>query len=320
MATDSSNMTRILITGGAGLLGRALIATAPPNVDLHATQRHTPVRGAEAHPLDLADEPATLALWESLRPDLVIHTAFTQNEGERDIWAATRNVVAACHAVGAALIHLSSDALLDGEHAPYAESADPAPVHEYGRWKAKAEWHVREQMADAAIVRTSLITEFAPLDPRSAWVADSLRAGKPITLFVDELRCPIAPRDLAMQLWEIAALPASERGGTWHLVGPEALSRYALGLLIAAHEGLDPSGITPARSADFPMPRPRDLRLLTARADRALKTRAQAISALMVKKATEQGRREHLGARRHAFGRALQTDLAIAALLNARGG
>ena len=276
---------RVLITGGAGLLGRTLIAQVPADAELHATQRRTPVSadGVQCHPLDLADEEAARRLWETVRPGLVFHTAYTMNEGERDVWQATRSVAAACEATGAALVHLSTDALHDGEHAPYDESAEPAPVHDYGRWKARAEEHVRERLPGAALVRTSLITQLSPLDPRCAWVADSLRRGEPVPLFVDEIRCPIRVEDLAAQLWELAALPAAERAGVWNLAGPEALSRYAIGLLIAAHEGLDPSGITPKWSREHPAPRPRDLRLLTTRADRALKTRARPLSSALIR-------------------------------------
>lgn len=269
----------ILVTGGAGLLGRTLLALAPAGATLHATQRQQLVVGAVAHTVELSDGAAVAALFEQVQPTLVIHTAFSY-QGARDILAATRHVVEGCHATGAALIHLSTDALFDGEQAPYDESAEPAPLHDYGRWKTEAEWLVREALPQAAVVRTSLIVQFTPLDRNSAWVADSLREGKPITLFVDELRCPILAEDLAQQIWEVAALSPAERAGVWHLAGPEAVSRYALGLLIAAHEGLDPRGITPALSATYPTPRPRDLRLLTTRADRALRTRARPVSVL----------------------------------------
>ncbi|MDB4948513.1 MAG: dTDP-4-dehydrorhamnose reductase [Gemmatimonadetes bacterium] len=275
---------RVLITGGAGLLGSTLIEHAPMDAEVHATYRSIPVVAPRSAQVELSDADAVAALWAEVRPELVIHTAYSMESGERDVWQATRNVVRATSDVGAALIHMSTDALLDGEHGPYAEDAKPAPVHEYGRWKAQAERHVRAEMPGAAVVRTSLVTRLAPLDPRSAWIAGSLRDGRPLTLFVDELRCPIAGDDLARQLWEIASLPADERAGMWHLAGPEALSRYALGLLVAAHEGLDPAAITPALSAASPSPRPRDLRLLTARADRALRTRARPISELLLER------------------------------------
>lgn len=272
---------RVLITGGGGLLGGELIRQAPSGIDLHATRRTSPVEGAESHSVELSDADSVQALWMRLRPDLVIHTAYTQAEGERDVWMATESVVRACRAAGAALVYMSTDALLDGESSPYAESAEPAPVHEYGRWKARAELHVRGEMPDAAVIRTSLIVRAEPPDRNSAWVVDALRRGDPVRLFTDELRCPMAVEDLAAQLWEIALLPPERRGGIWHLAGPEAVSRYALGVLLAVRHGLDPSVITPAPSATAPASRPRDLRLLTTRADAELRTRARPISAVL---------------------------------------
>ncbi|HEX2209018.1 MAG TPA: sugar nucleotide-binding protein [Longimicrobium sp.] len=272
---------RVLITGGGGLLGGELIRQAPAGVDVHATRRTSPVQGAESHAVELSDARAVEALWMGVRPDLVIHTAYTQAAGERDVWMATESVVRACRASGAALVYMSTDALLDGESSPYAESAEPAPVHEYGRWKARAEHHVRGEMPDAAVVRTSLIVRAEPPDRNSAWVLDALRRGDPVRLFTDELRCPVAVEDLAAQLWEAALLPPERRAGVWHLAGPEAVSRYALGVLLALRHGLDAAAITPAPSASAPAPRPRDLRLLTPRADRELRTRARAVSAVL---------------------------------------
>lgn len=268
-----------LITGGAGLLGRHLIHLASTLFTLTTTQRTTPVINAHAVTIDLANASAVDQLFDDIHPELVIHTAYGMNQ-EADIVAATRHVAIACAATGASLIHLSTDALFDGLRAPYHESDSPSPITTYGRWKAEAEEIVQRLVPSAAIIRTSLITEFAPLDPRSAWVATALRQRDPITLFVDELRCPIIPHDLALQIWEVAQLPIPQREGVWHLVGPEVLSRYALGTLIAAHEGLDPEGIIPALTE--PLLRPRDLRLTTHRADQFLTTRPRPISTLLL--------------------------------------
>jgi len=273
---------RILITGGAGNLGAEVIARAPSGVELHATRRTRPVEGAEAHTVELSDQAATAALLERIRPDLVIHTAYSQNEAERDVWLATESLVRACVRAGSELIHLSSDVVFDGEHAPYAEDAEPAPVHDYGRSKAMAERLVRERLPGAAIVRTSLIVRTHPApDPISAWVLTSLRDGEPVRLFVDELRCPIAVEDLAAQIWELAALPAAARAGFWHLAGPEAVSRYTLGVLVARRHGADAAAIIPARSRGAGLQRPRDLRLRTTRADRELSTKPRPISEVL---------------------------------------
>ncbi|HEV2149424.1 MAG TPA: sugar nucleotide-binding protein [Longimicrobiaceae bacterium] len=272
---------RVLVTGGGGLLGGALLRSAPPEVELHATVRGAPAAGAATHPVELTDAGSVRRAWDEARPDLVIHTAFDTRAGEREIADAHRNVARACRETGAALVHLSTDALLDGKHAPYDETAAPAPVHEYGRLKALAEAGVREECPDAAVVRTSLLVRADPPDRTTAWAVDALRRGEPVRLFTDELRCPVAVDDLAAQLWELAALPAAERSGVWNLAGPEAISRYALGLLIAARYGLDPRGIVPLPSAASPAPRPRDLRMTTARADHALRTRPRGVSVVL---------------------------------------
>ncbi|HUE97242.1 MAG TPA: sugar nucleotide-binding protein, partial [Longimicrobiaceae bacterium] len=153
-----------------------------------------------------------------------------------------------------------------------------APVHDYGRWKAAAEAYVRNRYPAAAVIRASLITCFDPPDPRTRWVLGGLRGETSVALFTDELRSPILADDLARQIWEIARLDASRRSGVWNLAGPEALSRYALGTLIAAAHGFDPAALVPASSREATEPRPRDLRLLTRRADRELLTRASPLS------------------------------------------
>jgi dTDP-4-dehydrorhamnose reductase len=93
---------------------------------------------------------------------------------------------------------------------------------------------------DAALIRTSLVARAKPLDPSSAWVADALRRGEQVRLFADVLRSPISVDDLAAALWEMAALPRQERTGPWHVTGPEVVTRYTLGVLIAAHSGSTP--------------------------------------------------------------------------------
>ena len=97
----------------------------------------------KAHRIDLAQPLAAFELLERRRPDVVIHTAYSKTD-QRLTVDSTTEVAAACAALDIALVHVSTDALFDGDHAPYAESAEPAPIHAYGRAKALAEAAVRE--------------------------------------------------------------------------------------------------------------------------------------------------------------------------------
>lgn len=272
-------MRRVIVTGGAGYLGEAVVAAAPGDWECHVTERRTPPPRGIRHPCDLADAEAVVALWSRLRPELVIHTAYGTENGERDIWLATRNVVDATLAVGADLLHTSTDLVFDGESGPYGEDAEPSPVHEYGQWKTRAERYVRERAPAAAVVRASLITSFDPPDPRTAWVLAGLKGEEEVTLFVDEIRTPILRDDLAAQIVEICQLPTPERSGVWHLAGPESLSRYAIGALVASAYRLSTQRLRAARSPREPAAaRPRDIRLLTRRADAVLSHRPRSLS------------------------------------------
>ena len=220
-----------------------------------------------------------------IQPGLVIHAAAasstsTSERLESAIVQATENIVSACQDLGAFLIHISSDTVFDGEHAPYSESDPLAPISPYGQAKATAEMLVRCLPADqTCIARTSLIVGTKPLDSRSEWVVKSIQADHPITLFVDELRCPIWLEDVAASIWELAAM------GTCvpviHLAGVEAISRYSLGLLIANYAGVSGRAIIGGYSRSQPQPRPRDLRLNGQLASRLLSRRPRLISELL---------------------------------------
>ncbi len=121
----------------------------------------------------------------ALRPSAVIHTVGSNRLDDMSavITRGTAHVVAAAAAHDARLVHLSSDAIFDGRHAPYDETADAAPLHEYGRAKAEAERLVLENYTNSVVVRTSLIYGLDEMDHSTAWTASTLRdraAGDPV--------------------------------------------------------------------------------------------------------------------------------------------
>jgi dTDP-4-dehydrorhamnose reductase len=96
-----------------------------------------------------------------------------------------------------------------------------------------------------------------------------LKAGRPVRLFTDELRCPLWVQSLAAALLELAQ---SGYTGVLHVAGAQPLSRYQFGLRLARFHGVDPARITPALSRDSGLTRPLDCTLDCSRARSLLRT------------------------------------------------
>jgi dTDP-4-dehydrorhamnose reductase len=273
---------RVLVTGGSGMLGGAVAtALAAAGHDVHTADRHDRAPAeVTGHVAELSQPGAFDAVVATVRPDLVVHTAYSMEDLERDVVAATSCVADACRSHGSGLLHISTDAVFDGEHAPYAEEDVPRPVHPYGRAKRAVELVVAEAVPDATIVRTSLIVHLDPLQPDSAtaWVVDANRAGRAVTLFVDEVRTAVRLVDLVDVLVELAGRDRAARRGIWHVAGPDALSRAEIGDVLASAFDLDRSLIEHAPSSTVAGPRPRDVSLRAGRMATELSVRPAPIA------------------------------------------
>ena len=151
-------MTRWLVTGAAGMLGRDL-------TDLLRLrgEEFTPLVRAD---LDITDPAAAARAVGSVKPDVVVNCAAwtavdAAEEHEEEAFAingrGAANLAAACASVGALLVHPSTDYVFDGHaSAPYTEDAPTAPSGAYGRTKLAGEQAVRAALPDASyIVRTA---------------------------------------------------------------------------------------------------------------------------------------------------------------------
>ena len=264
-------MTRILITGATGSLGRVLLRQATA-AGWAATGTYLTRAGQGAtERLDIRDPADVRRVLRETRPEVLVHTAAGR---DRDDWAANAdgaaNVAVAAAEAGVRLVHVSTDALFSGRDVHYDEGALPDPVYPYGAAKAAAETAVRAIAAGAAVIRTSLI--LCDGEGGHEHLTRDLIAGRVRgALFTDEVRTPVHVDDLAAALLEIAA---SDLRGVLNVAGADPISRYDLGVLVARRAGLDPAAIP---SAPCPPGRPADVRLVTDRAAKLLSTRLRGV-------------------------------------------
>ena len=200
---------------------------------------------------DITDRSSVRACFESMRPAAVINVAAALgNSGGTAAASWPVNVTGAGHvaaaaaAVGARLVHVSSDALHAGRPEPYTEDDDPTPVFPYGAAKAAAEAAVLAAHPAAAVVRTSLIVSGSGVElSRHEVGALALARGEASgVLFTDEVRCPVPVDGLARALVELAMV---DYAGVLNVAGAEAMSRHELGVRVARRHGL-PAGSVPA--------------------------------------------------------------------------
>jgi dTDP-4-dehydrorhamnose reductase len=263
--------TPLLVTGGTGYLGGELLRRAPA-VGTWLT-REPPARGDWLR-LDVRDSAAVRHELERLRPAAVIHTAYRQDDRATTLDGAAA-VAEATAAVGARLVHVSTDVLFDGAKlGPYTEDDPPSPITDYGRAKADAERAVRAAHPEALIVRTSLIYGGREPSRHERLACEAAEGGGGMTFFEDELRTPVLVGELASALLELAG---RDEAGILHVAGPDTVSRYEFAFLLAQAHGLPGERILRSRLAGSGLVRPANCALDSSRARALLRTRLRGV-------------------------------------------
>jgi len=272
---------KILITGSSGLLGLNLALELSKAHAVTGADRN-PLSGRdafEAVPVDLLEPGAVPALLDQVEPDAVIHCAAMANVDacESDPQMAARlnaelpgEIAAQAAKRGVRLVHISTDAVFDGQTGGYTEDDPTNPLGVYAQTKLDGERRVLEAMPEAVVTRINIFG-WSALGTRSLaeFFYYRLAEGKPLKGFTDVYFCPILVNHIASVFAEILEQRLS---GLYHLVSPKCLTKYGFGVEIAARFDFDPDAIEPVRVADFGLKAARSPRLTldTARLSAAL--------------------------------------------------
>ncbi len=262
----------LLVTGGTGLLGKALATAVPPEVQpcwTHLRDLPAGLAPSGFTRLDVADRESVFRLFARLRPAAVVHAAAMGNvdfaeqnrEAARQVNVrATQNIVDACREHGARLVYLSSNAVFDGDHPPYDESSPRHPVNSYGRLKVEAEDLVLASGLSWTLVRPILMYGWpyphGRDNPVTTWIRQ-LSAGQPVKAVDDRYWQPLYVGDCARLIW---SLLQQQSEGIFHVAGPERLSMEEFARETARVFQLEERLIEPVHSDFFPAlaPRPVD--------------------------------------------------------------
>jgi dTDP-4-dehydrorhamnose reductase len=155
--------------------------------------------------------------------------------------ASAANVVANVREHGARLVHLSCDLVFSGKGAGgYVEAAPVDPVTVYGRTMAWGEEVVAAGDPSAAVLRISLPMGVSFNGHAGAidWIQSRFRAGRPATLYFDEVRSCTYTDDLNRVFERFLA---GDESGLYHAGGPRPITLYQIAQVVNRAGGYDPT-------------------------------------------------------------------------------
>ncbi len=251
----------VLLLGATGQVGHVLERTLAP-----LGRVHTPGRAA----VDLMDLKSVREAVRELGPDLIVNAAAcTDVDGAEEepgraarINAEAPRVLAeAARAVGAWLVHYSTDYVFDGtKRAPYTEADAPSPISVYGRTKRDGEAAIQAVGGRHLILRTSWVYSRR----RSNFVRTMLglaRENDRLAVVDDQIGVPTwagwcaeATASVCERLLTGGDAPGA---GCYHLAGTGQTSWYGLARAVFAQFGRTDVTVEPVSSGEYETAAPR---------------------------------------------------------------
>lgn len=204
-------MTKTLITGGNGKLGKALVALFPDS--LHPPHKE----------LELSDRQAVFEYVAKCKPELIIHAAALTGireceDDKQKAWESnvqgTENLVDAClkHSPEAYFVYISTACVFDGHRGFYTEEDIPYPENFYALSKLLGEFVVKK-LPDCLIARTNFVAKEKWRFPKA---------------FVDRFGTYLFAEDVALGIKDVTE---AKLRGIVHVCGDKKLSMFDLAKL-----------------------------------------------------------------------------------------
>ena len=253
---------KVLVTGAAGLVGRAVVA--------NCTSVGDDVIAADHQSLDVTDEFKISEAFAQERPEVVINcAAWTDVDGcerypERGRNANARGpelLARACSKHDALLITISTDYVFDGEKDGfYTQNDPPNPLSKYGLSKLEGERRAQAAWARTIVVRSGYIFGTGGQNFLST-ILSRAQHGERVRAINDMVGTPTYAPDLAHQVRRLAEL---NRTGIFHVVNRgdgASFAEFAEAVVASAGLSKDLVETISLIELNRPAPRPRNSRL-----------------------------------------------------------
>ena len=250
---------KVLLTGAAGQLGQALIASSPAEVELIACSR------AE---LDLANPEACRAAVQAHRPDWVLnagaYTAVDKAESEPELAQAVNAGAPGAFAealaeTGGRLLQVSTDFVFNGaQGSPYRPEQPLDSLGVYGATKAAGETAALKLLG-ARVLRTSWV--YGPVGKNFCLTMLRLHAlkaaaGESLGVVADQVGCPTSTLTLAAACWRAISVEGPQIL-QWSDAGAASWYDFAVAIgELGVQAGLleRAARVKPLTTADYPTP------------------------------------------------------------------
>ena len=245
---------RLLITGASGLLGINLAMEAMREHDVIGVDRgklkSAPFR---VFPIDFLQTNEIHSLLDSTNPDWLINCAALANldKCEEDPTQAERlntdfpaELAAACSGRNIKFVHISTDSVFDGtKESMYSEEDEPSPPGVYSQTKLEGERAVAQVNPQAIIARVNFYGwSLGGRRSLGEFFVKNLSEEYNVNGFTDVIFCPMWVNHLSLILLKMLE---KNLQGLYHVVGPQAMSKYQFGVEVAKRFGLRENLISP---------------------------------------------------------------------------
>lgn len=244
---------KILVTGANGQLGRELrnvLESEIPGKTIYT----------DVAELDLTDAKGVDDFFKKNDISHVVncaaYTAVDKAEEEKLECAAininaVKNLANAADAIGAKIIHISTDYVFDGTaHRPYKESDKVNPISQYGTTKRKGETALLALAPESIIIRTSWL--YSPYG--NNFVKTMLRLGaeqSKIKVVSDQIGTPTYALDLARAIYMVL-MSHQWVEGIFHFSNEGVCSWYDFAKSIHRIARIDKCEIKPIPTEEYP--------------------------------------------------------------------